>query len=1262
MPVIQSRSVNNPTNDVGAEEGVDAFAMDAAAAATADAVVAIEEFAEYPFKVRSENSCVFKFLLESENDVKRALSLLGVDRTMVRHRGARRAKGGLYLWLFRETRAFGEFDENFGSLDTDVVEAGQDDMVRAAYHLCLGQLTAKLQVEGFDTSSSAGVSPKQNRKAFSKHLQELEVKYHATLSSRTAGTNELSYDDGASCVTGAATSSSSTSTSRSAHQPVALTDSPPSNSSSSATAGDDLQRPADKSPASFVTELRCLRVNRGRSHQSEHAQRERERTTIADVEMVRDLLSQIIEKRSVACSRWCHTWGHLPTNARREAVMALLWQRPVFAGIEGVQEQDARDIHAATKHVVEIASATQKGNTQPLQLDLVRRGRDAGTRLVRASHVWLRRHGLEPLNVRSAHLHTNVGLRVAEFRKQHKAGCDAKVVVKRFNNSESQILVVTISPVTGRVHECDIDEDTTEHRRSVAFEDEVKRQLVEGKSPRHVYRDMLSQALASLDEEETLPKDQVITMADIYSIQKKFKLSWRLAARPHEDLLLRVQADVAQARDGGEAFIHMFKPYNADLRHAATVGADLILRHGLPHDKKDFLLMMHSPMMIEELRSHGEVVAFDATHRITFEGAKLVTVLVVNRLGKGCDVMWIITMREDTDFYDGLFRYLRSLIGPNYAPKAVMADMAPAPLRSVVNVFGDSVKLLNCLWHVKKAFRENLRRFSGGRTSSTAHSAFNMLHSIMEHHDRVEVLAKVATLKAFLHAKEENDFRDWIMQHYLDDAHLPRWTMCHRLDVSYPDGRIPRTNMFVESWHNLLKTAIAGRRTCLWPGRLVMLLEEHEARHRYEMLLAKRDVGLAPAHLWRLDFGMANASIAHALNGTESSSPLNGTVSEDADVDILCRDSPSMAPSSPFDNDAGSEDDVGAGAESCSAEGIGAGQGEETRGTAASTSQISLSSALAKLKYTLEVVEQRQFMSSASTDKLVDALVEADKKIKAEMGCLGINNIVRMSERLVPSLPFETRRAHQTQRRFIGGSAPLRPLAGGRGMDWSSAESIGRSGTDKRSSDSLSQKSTIPRDQTDVGESTPCGESSSIPTLPGRASKRARRQAEAARNQLDYAAGRRHRAFIERRQVQEKIFDDAANLGLPEITFTDKLISVFQCLDGSLCLLPEVQRGGVLTALPEGTRLVRVNDVVVEDAEKFRALVHERCPVFASLQNHQSSSTSTLESRWPEGPPPRLLDELEIEAAFTFDITSREAMQMFRLIAQFQATGNLPEA
>lgn len=107
------------------------------------------------------------------------------------------------------------------------------------------------------------------------------------------------------------------------------------------------------------------------------------------------------------------------------------------------------------------------------------------------------------------------------------------------------------------------------------------------------------------------------------------------------------------------------------------------------------------------LRGCKDILVIDATHSTNKYDFHLVNLIVPDEFGIGYPVGHFITNKVDTPTMTPCFRAIKDKC-PDLNVNVFITDDDLALYNSVTNVFPDAIHLL-CTWHVKRAWKKNLR-------------------------------------------------------------------------------------------------------------------------------------------------------------------------------------------------------------------------------------------------------------------------------------------------------------------------------------------------------------------------------------------------------------------------------------------------------------------------------------------------------------------------------------------------------------------------
>ncbi|XP_026465873.1 uncharacterized protein LOC113369306 [Ctenocephalides felis] len=225
--------------------------------------------------------------------------------------------------------------------------------------------------------------------------------------------------------------------------------------------------------------------------------------------------------------------------------------------------------------------------------------------------------------------------------------------------------------------------------------------------------------------------------------------------------------------------------------------------YGLGND--DFILVIMTNMQAQTLLEFGtDKICVDGTHGTNGYGFQLHTLLVIDEFGSGIPVAFCFSNRQDELVFQIFFQKISEAVGKIKA-KTFMTDDAPAYFNSWSHVMGLPENKLLCSWHVSR----NWKRASAAK--------------IRNRQRQTQVYDKLIDIKMILNEEEfssslndylkelEEDALTQAFAKYFRKAYCKRtktWAYCFRKGLGV------NTNMFLESFHNQLKSRLMKGKYC----------------------------------------------------------------------------------------------------------------------------------------------------------------------------------------------------------------------------------------------------------------------------------------------------------------------------------------------------------------------------------------------------------------------------------------------------------------
>jgi hypothetical protein len=118
--------------------------------------------------------------------------------------------------------------------------------------------------------------------------------------------------------------------------------------------------------------------------------------------------------------------------------------------------------------------------------------------------------------------------------------------------------------------------------------------------------------------------------------------------------------------------------------------------------------MTPEQLNIAGIYGHERPLFIDSTFGVTKYDFSLFTVMVCDFAFQGIPIAWIVTSSEDARTTTLWMTALKDKLGPDIVPSCILTDAADALKAAVSAVWSERMLHLLCIWHVKKAWYENL--------------------------------------------------------------------------------------------------------------------------------------------------------------------------------------------------------------------------------------------------------------------------------------------------------------------------------------------------------------------------------------------------------------------------------------------------------------------------------------------------------------------------------------------------------------------------
>ncbi len=273
------------------------------------------------------------------------------------------------------------------------------------------------------------------------------------------------------------------------------------------------------------------------------------------------------------------------------------------------------------------------------------------------------------------------------------------------------------------------------------------------------------------------------------------------------------KADVPPSRADDPAHVDVFVSQHAD--------SILYYKKQDEHDAKydvlndnDFVVVYQTPFQKTLLVKYGhKVVAFDGIHGLNPYNFTVHSLLIVDAENEGFAVAFLVSNRSDQAVMEIFVACIRDNCGVVNAA-TLMSDMDGVYYNAWQSVMGPPKHSIFCSWHVRKVWRENLRKLvttnTGERdiTKDERQRVISLVEKqLYDLADDLDEMCFTNKLESFLRTQDPvvEPFLDYFRKNYVS-KNTDAWASCYHAHAGM------NVNMRVESFHRTLKYNIAKKK------------------------------------------------------------------------------------------------------------------------------------------------------------------------------------------------------------------------------------------------------------------------------------------------------------------------------------------------------------------------------------------------------------------------------------------------------------------
>ncbi len=237
---------------------------------------------------------------------------------------------------------------------------------------------------------------------------------------------------------------------------------------------------------------------------------------------------------------------------------------------------------------------------------------------------------------------------------------------------------------------------------------------------------------------------------------------------------------------------------------------------------EDICLSFSSQSQIQLLLKSSNF-CMDATHGITINDKIILYSLVIRHpiTGNGAPVSYMLTNNHSRL---PISIWLSGLKDIGMRPKRITVDCSIPEINSINSVFRYSATIQLCLFHVTRAWNKNIKDKIKGDSPESNKILWGIimgeLKSLM--YEKI-ILEFEKKLECFLEKwRDHTEFINYFKREWTEEEKTKMWSAAYQPEIFTNMA----TNIYIESWHNQLKSIYLKRRRNRRIDRLIYILTE----------------------------------------------------------------------------------------------------------------------------------------------------------------------------------------------------------------------------------------------------------------------------------------------------------------------------------------------------------------------------------------------------------------------------------------------------
>ena len=222
-----------------------------------------------------------------------------------------------------------------------------------------------------------------------------------------------------------------------------------------------------------------------------------------------------------------------------------------------------------------------------------------------------------------------------------------------------------------------------------------------------------------------------------------------------------------------------------------------------------------------ELLKRARSFCLDATHHVTiYPNTVMYTIVLCHEVtGRGVPVAYLITNDQSEE---PVRKWLTDLKGLGVSPRQITVDCSKAEANAINRTWAGSVTIRLCAWHVVRAWQKNIKEKvvvgDGEDKRAVVNAIFADIRDMMYEEDRPEFYNRLEKFRTDW--ANQDGFMTYFEQQWIRNDLYKQWVRSFQEAMF----RHMELNMFIESFHNQLKTVYLQRRRNRRMDGLIFLL------------------------------------------------------------------------------------------------------------------------------------------------------------------------------------------------------------------------------------------------------------------------------------------------------------------------------------------------------------------------------------------------------------------------------------------------------